>query len=48
LAPKVTVAIDDDLLEKIRQRQSQKMKKLKKSVSFKKTVNELIIKGLSK
>lgn len=42
MAKRITVMIDDDILVKVRKLQSEMIKKSEKSVSFSKTINEVL------
>lgn len=42
MAKRITVMIDDDIMVKVRKLQSEMIKKSEKSVSFSKTINEVL------
>ncbi len=46
MGKRVTIVVDDDLVKKLRERQSNLIKKSTKSVSFSRVVNESVRKGL--
>ena len=46
MAKRVTIVLDDDLVKKLREKQSNQIKKSVKSVSFSSVMNEYIRKGL--
>ena len=46
MVKRVTIVLEDDLIKKLRDRQSKLIKESTKSVSFSRVVNEIIRKGL--
>ncbi len=48
MSSRITVVIDDDLVKKLRLKQSKKLKRTNKSVSFSAVINETLRIGLKK
>ena len=46
MSKRITIVLDDDLVKKIREKQSNLIKKSTKSVSFSRVLNEFVRKGL--
>jgi len=46
MSKRITIVLDDDLVKKLRERQSNLIKKSAKSVSFSRVLNESVRKGL--
>lgn len=46
MSQRITIVLDDDLVKKLRERQSSLIKKSAKSVSFSRVLNESVRKGL--
>jgi len=48
MSSRITIVLDDDLIKKLRLRQSKKLEKTNKSVSFSAVINEFLRIGLKK
>jgi len=46
MSKRITVVLDDDLVKKLRERQSNQIKKSSGSVSFSRVVNDTLRKGI--
>ena len=46
MSKRITIMLDDDLAKKLRERQSNQIKKSTKSVRFSRVLNEIVRKGL--
>ena len=46
MSKRITIMLDDDLVKKLRERQSKLIKKSEKSVSFSSVLNESVCKSL--
>jgi len=45
MSKRITIVLDDDLVKKLRERQSYLIKKSSKSVSFSRVINDMLRKG---
>ena len=48
MAKRVTITLDDDLVKKLRKKQSQLIKKTSGAVSFSRVLNDFVREGLKK